>query len=145
MKSQVYLTAALLFSLAPLCPAGAEDLFDKYCKVKEPLQRYPVPADDPPMLLVYGGQDDVIPARDGGNATHHPKFGENLCKRLRELGVECHYWAGTQYGKEGYVKADNPRYHGWGGVKNFVGDKLLGPGWDKGEAEGGGQEQSSAR
>jgi acetyl esterase/lipase len=89
--------------------------------------------DDPPMLLVYGGQDDVIPARDGGNATHHPKFGENLCKRLDELGVECHYWAGTQYGKEGYVKADNPRYHGWGGVKNFVGDKLLGPGWDQEE------------
>lgn len=48
--------------------------------------------DDPPMLLNYGGQKDLIPASDGGNATHHPKFGEHMYKRLQELGVKSWYW-----------------------------------------------------
>jgi hypothetical protein len=74
-------------------------------------------ADDPPMLLCYGGQKDVIPALDSGNATHHPRFGEHLHKRLKELGVESYYWADN-------VKCDEPRYHGWSGVKRFVCDKM---------------------
>ncbi|MBD3266687.1 carboxylesterase family protein [bacterium] len=81
-------------------------------------------ADDPPMLLVYGGQDDVIPAQGSGNATHHPKFGEHLCERLRDLGVECYYWAGTQRGQKGWVDAQKERYNNWGGVKNFVMDQF---------------------
>ena len=87
-------------------------------------------ADDPPMLLVYyGGQDD-IPVSEGGNGTHNPQFGFHLYQKLKELGVESYFWAGTQYGKPGYVKAEKKRYHGWPGVKNFVGDQLLGEGWD---------------
>lgn len=74
-------------------------------------------ADDPPMLHVYGGQKDVIPAPDRGNATHHPKFGEHLHRRLKELGVESYYWADN-------VKCENPRYHGWPGVTRFVCDKM---------------------
>jgi len=81
-------------------------------------------ADDPPILHIYGGQRDVIPAIDASNATHHPKFGEHLHKRLKELGVESYYWADD-------VPCENPRYHGWPGVKNFVQDKLLGPGWEQ--------------
>ncbi len=80
-------------------------------------------ADDPPMLLVYGGQKDVLPAEDSGHATHHPKFGEMLCRRLRELGVECYYWADN-------VRCHEKRYDRWHGVHIFVKDKLLGSGWD---------------
>ncbi|MFP4056791.1 MAG: alpha/beta hydrolase [Candidatus Brocadiia bacterium] len=80
--------------------------------------------DDPPMLLCYGGQKD-IPVAQGGNATHHPKFGEHLHRRLQELGVESYYWADN-------VKCENPRYHGWAGTKRFVCDKLLGPDWEQG-------------
>jgi acetyl esterase/lipase len=75
-------------------------------------------ADDPPMLLVYGGQSD-IPVPEGGNATHHPKFGEHLNQRLRALGVESYYWADN-------VRCDRERYHGWAGVKSFVQDNLVG-------------------
>ncbi len=75
-------------------------------------------ADDPPMLLVYGGQEDVIPAKDRGNATHHPKFGEHLHRRLSEIGVESYYWADN-------VKCEEERYNGWPGVARFVSDKLL--------------------
>jgi len=75
-------------------------------------------SDDPPMLLVYGGQEDVIPAKDRGNATHHPKFGEYLQKRLTELGVESYYWADN-------VRCEERRYNGWSGVAHFVCDKLL--------------------
>ncbi|MFW6106621.1 MAG: alpha/beta hydrolase [bacterium] len=74
-------------------------------------------ADDPPMLHCYGGQKDVIPALDSGNATHHPKFGEYLHKRLKELGVESYYWADN-------VKCEEPRYDGWAGVRRFVCDKM---------------------
>lgn len=78
-------------------------------------------ADDPPMLHVYGGQENVIPATDQGNATHHPKFGEMLHERLNDLGVESHFWADN-------ADAENPRYNGWPGVHFFVTDKLLGRG-----------------
>ncbi len=81
-------------------------------------------ADDPPMLLVYGGQKDVIPAADKGNATHHPKFGEHLHKRLQDLGVESYYWADN-------VECEKQRYHGWAGITRFVCDKLLVAGREK--------------
>ncbi len=74
-------------------------------------------ADDPPMLHCYGGQKDVIPALDGSNATHHPKFGEHLHKRLKELGVESYYWADN-------VPCEEPRYNGWTGIRRFVCDKM---------------------
>ncbi len=80
-------------------------------------------ADDPPMMLVYGGQKD-IPVSEGGNATHHPKFGEHLHKRLKELGVESYYWADN-------VSSGVPRYDGWAGVALFTLDKLKGPGWEE--------------
>ncbi len=81
-------------------------------------------SDDPPVLHVYGGRKNTLPAEDAGHATHHPKFGEMLHKKLRELGVESHFWADD-------VKAENPRYHGWPGVSMFVKDKLLGPDWEE--------------
>ena len=76
-----------------------------------------VSAEDPPMLHCYGGQKDIIPALDGGNATHHPKFGEHLHKRLKQLGVESYYWADN-------VKCDEPRYDGWAGIRRFVCEKM---------------------
>ncbi len=88
-------------------------------------------ADDPPMLLVYGGQPNVLPAlKTGGNATHHPQFGIQLCERLKELGVEAYVWAGDNKTPGGEVRSAKRRYDGWGGVKNFVGDQLLGERWD---------------
>ena len=75
-------------------------------------------ADDPPMLHVYGGQEDVIPPKDAGNATHHPKFGENLHKRLKKLGVESWYWADN-------VRCENPRYDRFSGQAPFVIDHLM--------------------
>ena len=80
-------------------------------------------ADDPPMMLAYGGQKD-IPVSEGGNATHHPKFGEHTARRLRELGVEVYYWADD-------VTCDDPRYNGWSGFTRFVKDKLLGSDWEQ--------------
>lgn len=74
-------------------------------------------ADDPPMLHVYGGQEDVMPPKDDGNATHHPKFGEHLHQRLRELGVKSWYWADN-------VQCENERYHGFGGQDEFVIDHM---------------------
>jgi hypothetical protein len=68
------------------------------------------------MLHCYGGQKDVIPALDADNATHHPKFGEHLYGRLKQLGVESHFWAEN-------VKCEEPRYGGWAGVRRFVCDK----------------------
>jgi acetyl esterase/lipase len=88
-------------------------------------------ADDPPMLLVYGGQPNVLPATNGGNATHHPQFGAKLHERLQRLGVESYFWAGDNKTPGGNVRASNGRYHDWSGVKNFVKDQLLGPGWDE--------------
>jgi acetyl esterase/lipase len=82
-------------------------------------------ADDPPMLLVYGGQPNVLPAVDGSNATHHPQFGIRLHERLKELGVESYVWAGDGKTEGGEVRAAKDRYHGWPGVRNFVVDKLL--------------------
>jgi acetyl esterase/lipase len=80
-------------------------------------------ADDPPMMPVYGGRKD-IPVADGGNGTHHPKFGEYLDKRLKELGVESYYWCDT-------VSSGVKRYDGWAKVDLFTLDKLLGPDWDQ--------------
>jgi len=75
-------------------------------------------ADDPPMLHVYGGQEDVIPPKDDSNATHHPKFGEYLHRRLKALGVASWYWADN-------VKCENARYHGFRGQADFVMDHLM--------------------
>jgi hypothetical protein len=52
-----------------------------------------------------------------GNATHHPKFGECLHKRLKALGVESCYWADN-------VECENKRYQGWQGPTRFVCDKM---------------------
>ncbi|MFP4381918.1 MAG: alpha/beta hydrolase fold domain-containing protein [Candidatus Sumerlaeia bacterium] len=113
-------------------PKKGEERFEFFLSKREEIMPYikdfsayeQVSADDPPMLLVYGGQDDILPAKDTGNATHHPQFGFHLYQKLKELGVECYFWAGTQYGKPGYVKAEKERYHGWPGVANFVVDQF---------------------
>jgi hypothetical protein len=65
------------------------------------------------MLHGCGGPKDVSPALDAGNATHHPKFGEHLHKRLKELGVESYYWADN-------VKCEEPCYDDWSGTQRFV-------------------------
>jgi acetyl esterase/lipase len=90
--------------------------------------------DDPPMMLCYGGQKD-IPVSEGGNATHHPKFGEYTYKRLKEVGhPEVYYWADN-------VDSGHKRYNGWVGFALFTLDKLN-PDWvaekearEKAEAE----------
>jgi hypothetical protein len=74
-------------------------------------------ADDPPMLLSYGGQKDVMPPSGDSNATHHPKFGEHLHKRLQELGVPSWYWANN-------VPEASGRYNGWMGHFKFLDDHL---------------------
>ncbi len=76
-------------------------------------------ADDPPMMLDYGGQKNTLPAVEKGHATHHPRFGEMLARRLEELGVECYFRADD-------VPCDEPRYRGWEGSGRFVRDHLLG-------------------
>lgn len=75
-------------------------------------------ADDPPMLHIYGGHENVLPATGPGHATHHPKFGEHLHRRLKGLGVESHFWADD-------VRCETARYHGWEGSTRFVCDHLL--------------------
>jgi acetyl esterase/lipase len=75
-------------------------------------------ADDPPMMLIYGGQKD-IPVSEGGNATHHPKFGEYLHKRLQELGVDSIYWCDN-------VPSGHKTYDGWQGVYFYSLHKLKG-------------------
>jgi acetyl esterase/lipase len=79
-------------------------------------------ADDPPIMNCYGGRKD-IPVSEGGNATHHPKFGEYLDKRLTEVGAESYYWCDN-------VPEETKRYNGWVGYALFCLDKLLGPGWE---------------
>ncbi|MFP4069930.1 MAG: alpha/beta hydrolase [Opitutales bacterium] len=83
---------------------------DKYLEAIKDFSAYEhASADDPPMLLVYGGQEDVIPPKNTGNATHHPKFGEHLNKKLQELGVESLYWADN-------VSSGDKAYDGWQGT-----------------------------
>ncbi len=81
-----------------------------------------VSSDDPPIMLCYGGRKD-IPVSEGGNATHHPKFGEHTAKALKKAGVEVYYWADD-------VHSGTDRYNGWVGFALFTLDKLLGPDWD---------------
>ncbi len=75
-------------------------------------------ADDPPMMLVYGGRKD-IPVDKGGNATHHPKFGEYLHKRLKELGVDSLYWCDN-------VPSGHKTYDKWVGVYFYTLHQLKG-------------------
>jgi len=56
--------------------------------------------------------------RSGTNRRSHPKFGEYLHKRLKELGVASWYWADN-------VKCENARYHGFSGQADFVTDHLM--------------------
>ena len=75
--------------------------------------------DDPPMVQNYGGQKDVIPALNGSNATHHPRFGWHMRERLLELGVKCWFWADDKKDKD---YAGN--YAGWGGEIRFMNDHM---------------------
>lgn len=49
-------------------------------------------ADDPPSLIIYGGELDNVPLPEDasqGLVIHHPYFGKILKDKLDELGVEC--------------------------------------------------------
>ena len=51
-------------------------------------------ADDPPALLIYGGELDNLPLPEEasqGLLIHHPYFGKVLKHKLDDLGVECHF------------------------------------------------------
>jgi acetyl esterase/lipase len=72
--------------------------------------------EDPPTLFACGGQEDVIPPKDPGNATHHPQFSRRLSERLQSLGAESDWYADN-------VECRNPRYHR--NVENFLKDRLL--------------------
>lgn len=73
-------------------------------------------ADDPPMLLNYLRRENVIPARNTGHATHHPRFGSKLYERLQELGVDAHFICDDD------IRSD--QYTDEYGVKMFFIDKL---------------------
>jgi acetyl esterase/lipase len=53
--------------------------------------------DDPPSLLVYGGELNNVPlpkSASQGLVIHHPYFGKVLKDKLDSLGVECHFHYG---------------------------------------------------
>lgn len=55
-------------------------------------------ADDPPSLLVYGGELDNVPLPEDaaqGLVIHHPYFGKVLKDKLDSLGVECEFRYGS--------------------------------------------------
>ncbi|MBN2294349.1 MAG: hypothetical protein JXM70_18110 [Pirellulales bacterium] len=57
-----------------------------------------VTADDPPTMLIYGGQLDNLPLpadAPHGLRIHHPYFGKLLKDKLDKLGVDCELHVGS--------------------------------------------------
>ena len=66
---------------------------DKRALIKEASPITHVSADDPPSLLIYGGELNNLPLPEDasqGLLIHHPYFGKVLKEKLDSLGVECH-------------------------------------------------------
>ena len=67
---------------------------DKKALIKEASPITHATADDPPALLIYGGQLTNLPLPENasqGLLIHHPYFGKVLQEKLDKLGVECHF------------------------------------------------------
>jgi hypothetical protein len=48
-----------------------------------------VDAQDPPLLMTYGG-DMTLPSRNAGHGIHHPVYGVKLKEKSESVGHECH-------------------------------------------------------
>ena len=60
-------------------------------------------ADDPPSLIMYGGELDNVPLPQDasqGLVIHHPYFGKILKDKLDALGVECDFRYGRNRGRQ---------------------------------------------
>jgi len=67
-------------------------------RVKEASPMNHVSSDDPPTLLVYGGENENIPlssTASAGKLIHHAYFGFVMKQKLDEQGVENQYLPGT--------------------------------------------------
>jgi len=48
-----------------------------------------VTADDPPLLMTYGG-DMSLPSKNSGHGIHHPVYGVKMKEKSDAVGQECH-------------------------------------------------------
>lgn len=72
-----------------------------------------VSADDPPLLMTYGG-DMTLPSKNAGHGIHHAVYGVKLKEKADSVGMECHLLIPGASESEQY-----------GGVDEFLMDKLL--------------------
>jgi len=83
---------------------GRDRLFEAFLARREELLPYiqafspyaQASKDDPSVYLKFNARTNTLPATDHRHATHHPKFGEMLHQRLRELGVQSWFVAKNQ-------------------------------------------------
>jgi arylformamidase len=69
---------------------GALANYDKHRELYAEFSPYNfVSADDPPLLMTYGG-DMTLPSKDAGHGIHHPLFGVKLKEKSDKVGHECH-------------------------------------------------------
>ena len=65
-----------------------------------------VDAQDPPLLMTYGG-DMTLPSKDAGHGIHHPVYGVKLKEKSDRLGHECHLLIPGVSKSEQYATADD--------------------------------------
>ncbi|QDT12435.1 alpha/beta hydrolase fold domain-containing protein [Planctomycetes bacterium K23_9] len=74
-----------------------------------------VSADDPPLLMTYGG-DMTLPSKNAGHGIHHPVYGFKMKEKCDQVGQECHLLV------PGHSKSDK-----YTSAKDFLMQKLLQP------------------
>lgn len=70
--------------------AGALANYDKHRALYVEFSPYNhVTADDPPLLMTYGG-NMTLPSQDAGHGIHHPVYGVKMKDKADACGMECH-------------------------------------------------------
>lgn len=87
--------------------AGALENYEKYKPLYVEFSPYNhVTADDPPLLMTYGG-DMTLPSKNAGHGIHHPVYGVKLKEKSDSVGHECHLLIPGVSKSDKYASADD--------------------------------------
>jgi arylformamidase len=64
-----------------------------------------VTADDPPLVMTYGG-NMTLPSQDAGHGIHHPVYGVKMKEKADACGMECHLFIPGVSKSEKYQNAN---------------------------------------